>query len=80
VLHESLKDGDFAKDYRMQYVDEVKRHKSSICWDLCEVERDFFRKTDYPFMTVFAVLKNYKKNPCHTFLVFKILYNINHKH
>lgn len=70
-LHESLKTGNFAKNYRMQYIDEVKRHKSSICWDLCEVEREFFKKTSYPFMTVFAVLKKYKRKPCHTFLVFK---------
>lgn len=70
-LHESLKEGNFSKNYRMQYIDEVKKHKCSICWDLCEVERDFFENTDYPFMTVFAVLKKYKKKPCHTFLVFK---------
>mgnify|MGYP003301312768 CR=1 FL=1 len=70
-LHESLKEGNFGKNYRMQYIDEVKRHKSAICWDLCEVEREFFKKTDYQFITVFAVLKKFKRKPCHTFLIFK---------
>jgi hypothetical protein len=70
-LHESLKDGNFSKNYRMQYIEDVKKHKSSICWDLCEVEREYFKKKKYSFMTVFAVLKKYKKKPCHTFLVFK---------
>lgn len=70
-LHVGLKDGKFLKDYRMQYTDEVKRHKNAICWDLCEVEREYFKKRDFPFMTVFAVNKKIKKNPSHTFLVFK---------
>ena len=70
-LHESLKDGNFSKDYRMQSVDEVIRHKSSICWDLCEVERDYFKKNNYSFITVFAVLRKYRNKPCHTFTIFK---------
>lgn len=70
-LHESLKDGNFVKDYKMQTIEEVIKHQNSICWDLCEVEREFFKKTKYPFITIFAVLKNYRKKPCHTFLVFK---------
>lgn len=70
-LHESLKDGNFIKDYRMQSIKNVLKHKYSICWDLCEVERDFFKKTNYQFVTIFAVLKTQKKKPCHTFLVFK---------
>lgn len=70
-LHVGLKDGKFLKEYRMQYTDEVKRHKNSICWDLCEVEREYFKSRKIPFMTVFAVNKKMKKNPNHTFLVFK---------
>lgn len=70
-LYKSLKEGNFVKDYRMQDKNEVEKHKYSICWDLCELERDFFKKTKYPFVTIFAVLKKHKRKPCHTFLVFK---------
>ena len=70
-LHIGLKDGRFLKEYRMQYVDEVKKHKNSICWDLCEVEREYFKTREFPFMTVFGVNKKMKNNPAHTFLVFK---------
>lgn len=70
-LHVGLKDGKFLELYRMQYTDEVKRHKNSICWDLCEVEREYFEKRDFPFMTVFAVNMKMKRKPNHTFLVFK---------
>ena len=70
-LHESLREGNFVKNYRMQSVNEVMNNTNSICWDLCEVEREFFKKTVYPFVTIFAVLKTQKKKPCHTFLVFK---------
>lgn len=70
-LHVGLKDGLFLKNYRMQEIDEVKRHKNSICWDLCEVERDYFKNRDFPYMVVFGVNRKMKNNPCHTFLVFK---------
>ena len=70
-LHVGLKDGLFLKNYRMQEIDEVKRHKNSICWDLCEVERNYFKNRDFPYMVVFGVDRKMKNNPCHTFLVFK---------
>lgn len=70
-LHVGLKDGLFLKNYRMQEIEDVKRHKNSICWDLCEVERDYFKKREFPYMVVFGVNKKMKNNPCHTFLIFK---------
>ncbi len=70
-LHLGLKDGDFVKEYRMQYPDEVKKHKNGVCWDLCELEREYFKKRDIPFMTVFAVNKYMKNKPNHTFTIFK---------
>lgn len=70
-LYTGLKSGDFLNDYRMQYPDEVKRHKNGVCWDLCEVEREYFEKRGIPFMTVFAVNKYMKKKPNHTFTIFK---------
>ncbi len=70
-LHESLKEGNFVKNYRMQDCEEIKWHKSAICWELCEMEREFFKKEDYPFITVFAMALKNKRKPCHTFLVFK---------
>lgn len=70
-LHVGLRDGKFSKEYRMQYTDEIKRHKNAVCWDLCEVEREYFELRKIPFMTVFGVNKKERKKPCHTFLVFK---------
>lgn len=70
-LHVGLKSGNFVKDYRMQYPDEVKKHKNGICWDLCELERDYFESRKIPFVTVFAVNRYMKRKPNHTFTVFK---------
>lgn len=70
-LHVGLKDGKFLKEYRMQYPEEIKKHKNSICWDLCELEREYFKTREFPFMTVFGVNKKLHKKPNHTFLVFK---------
>lgn len=69
-LHLSLND-NFKKNYRLQFADEVKVHKNAICWDLCELEREYFKKRKIPFMTVFAVNKYMKRKPCHTFTIFK---------
>ncbi len=70
-LHEGLREGDFVKNYRMQSADEVKNHKNAICWDLCELEREYFSSRKIPFMTVFAVNKYMKNKPNHTFTIFK---------
>lgn len=70
-LHKSLKEGNFIKNYKIQKTSEVINHDYSICWDLCEVEREYFKNTKYSFVTIFAVLKKFRNKPCHTFLVFK---------
>lgn len=61
---------NFKKNYYMQKVSDIIKNNHAICWELCELERTFFHKK-YPYITVFAVLKDHKNMPCHTFLIFK---------
>lgn len=69
-LHLHLNEGNFKKNYRMQKVDEIKNTNYAICWEMCELERLYFLKNKIPHKVIFAILKNHKKLPCHTFLVF----------
>lgn len=71
-LYENIKDGNFLKDYQMQNIDNLLKSKHAICWELCELERQFFLREEIPFMTVFAILKGSDKFPCHTFLIYKL--------
>lgn len=70
-LHKGLQEGNFQKEYRMQSISKILENKYAICWEMCELERSYFKKKKIPYKTIFALLKNNKKFPCHTFLVFK---------
>lgn len=69
-LHKNLKDGNFLKNYQMQDIKSIYDNNYGICWELCEVERNFFENEKIPFKTIFAVIKNNKRYACHTFLIF----------
>ncbi len=69
-LHTSLKD-QFREKYQMQNISEIEKHNYAVCWDLCELERDYFSKRNIPFVTIFALLSEDARMLCHTFLAFQ---------
>lgn len=74
-LHQKLKGQNFTKIYRMQKVKDIRKHNYAICWEMCELEREYFKKRKISHKTIFTILREDKRYPCHTFLVF----NLNHK-
>ena len=71
VLHEKLTEGDFAKEYKMQRIKDIKKTNYAICWEMCELQRKYFRKRQIKHYTIFAILKKHKRLPCHTFSVIE---------
>lgn len=71
VLHEKLVKEEFQKYYKMPTLEQMKKNNHAICWEQCEIERDFFQKHKYSFRTVFVVLNNGESKPGHSFLIYK---------
>ncbi|MDO5569459.1 MAG: hypothetical protein Q4G04_05060 [bacterium] len=71
-LHEDLKGNIFYEQYQMQLPSQIIANNHAICFDICELEREFFIKQKIPFVTILALLENDNKYPCHTFLIFKL--------
>lgn len=69
--YEKLDKSEFQKKYKMPSLNQIKKNDHAICWELCELERDYFKKTKYPFQTIFVVLNMGKNKAGHSFLVFK---------
>ena len=46
TTHEKLDKKAFKKYYKMPTLKQMKQNDHAICWELCEVERDFFKKQD----------------------------------
>ena len=69
-LHEKLTEGNFSKDYKMQSIKNIEKTNHAICWEMCELQRKYFKKRKIKHKTIFAVLKKHRKLPCHTLSVF----------
>lgn len=67
-IHTSLKD-NYKQDFRLQPIDKVIEDNHAVCWEMCELQRDFFKKNNINNKTIFAYIK--KNNICHTFSVFE---------
>lgn len=71
-LHKTIKKEDnFIDNFIMQTIEEINETNYAICWDLCEVERKFFKDNKIPFITILAIINDGIKMPNHTFLVYK---------
>ncbi len=70
-VHTNLKEGNFVKDYRRQKTKDIINNKYAICWELCELERNYFKKRKIEYKTIFVLSREDGKYYCHTFLVFK---------
>lgn len=71
-LHTRLNMKEFRKNYIMQSTSDILKNGYAICWEMCELERQFFDSINVVNKTIFAYLKN-SNNECHTFLVFKLV-------
>ena len=87
ILHTKIESHLMLEKYKMQNIDDIKKNGYSICWDLCELERDFLTKNNYEHKIIFIIEKDNVKMPCHTTCIVKIDENyylleashINHK-
>lgn len=70
-LHEHIKDEDFGKKYKMQKTKDIMEHGHAICWEMCELERNFFKKNKIKHQTIFVYEQDNPNYPCHTFLIFQ---------
>jgi len=69
-LHRKLSDGNFTKNFKMKKLKDIEERHHAICWEMCELERDFFKKRKIKHKVIFMVSREDKKYYCHTFLVF----------
>ena len=66
-------DKDWLDEYILENASDVLKTKIGNCWDQVELERDWFKKNNYEFKTIYhQVLLDYDNPyPTHTFLVYK---------
>lgn len=67
-------EGDMDKEYFLQSPSEVIESGVGVCWDVAELERDWFAKKGYEFKTILLIFENREdKNdfPTHTFLAYE---------
>ena len=73
---------EWGKDDFQKACEEKWRLKSSLdiiksgyghCWDQTEIERDWFKKHNYEYKTLFIIFLIENNNPyvCHTYLIYK---------
>ena len=62
----------FVTDYFLQKPSEVWQNHIGICWDQVEVEREFFKKQNIPFVSILILYNDGVKFPNHTFIIFKL--------
>lgn len=64
---------DWYEQYILQSKDEILNNRYGNCFDQVELERDWFKKHNYEYKTIYEmVLLDYKNNyPTHSFLVYK---------
>jgi len=80
VTYKGKKYLEFDKDFLRYFFSEYKVQNAYVtllsgvgtCWDLVEVERQWFSNHNFTIRTFFMYFKLDKQNnyPCHTFLVF----------
>ena len=71
-VHKTLSEGNFKKDYLRQKTKDIVNSGYAICWELCELERNFFKKKRIKHQVIMALYNDQRKYPCHTFLLFEL--------
>ena len=59
ILHTRLVIDKFRKEYKMQKIANILKSGYAICWEMCELQRNFMER-------------NNSNNECHTFTAFKL--------
>ncbi|MBQ2639850.1 MAG: hypothetical protein IJF92_03710 [Bacilli bacterium] len=70
-VHTKISGNNFIKEFRMQKVKNIKKSNYAICWEMCELERNYFKKRKIKHKVIFVLSREDNKYYCHTFLVFK---------
>ena len=70
-------DESFSNNYILQSPLEVINNKIGVCWDQVELERYYFKDSNYNIKTYFIVYYDNDKCPTHTFLTYN-KYNKNY--
>ena len=71
VLHTRLVIDKFRKEYKMQKIANILKSGYAICWEMCELQRNFMERKGIEHKTIFVYLNN-SNNECHTFTSFKL--------
>ena len=69
-LHKDLK--DYKEKYILSDNNIVLRDNYAVCWEMCELQREFFNKNNIDNKTIFAYLLDSPNGACHTFSVFTL--------
>ncbi len=64
-------DINFSSFYYLQSPEDLISSKCGVCWDQVELERYYFKKTDFSYQTYFLYLDDGDLLPSHTFLVYQ---------
>lgn len=66
-------DRDFKDEYILQRRNDVLKTRVGVCWDVVELERDWFLKQKYEIKTIYEMVAlNYDNPyPTHTYLIYK---------
>ncbi len=67
-VHENLK--GMIDGFVLQDNDTVRKTNYAVCWEMCELQREFFNSHSIPNKTIFVYLRNSHNNACHTFSCF----------
>ena len=67
-IHEKL--ADYRENFVQQDSDTIVRDNYAVCWEMCELQREFFNKNNIENKTILAYLNKSRNNACHTFSVF----------
>ena len=62
---------DYLNDFILRSKEEVIKSKRGVCWELVELEREFFENNNIQYKTLF-VHHNDDNHFCHTFSVFTL--------
>ena len=68
-VHESLKGSK--EGMILQDSQTIIEDNHAVCWEMCELQRDFFKQSNIEYKNIFVYLNDPNHFACHTFSIFK---------
>ena len=68
-VHESLKGSK--EGMILQDTQTILEDNHAVCWEMCELQRDFFKQSNIEYKNIFVYLNDPNHFACHTFSIFK---------